>query len=61
MTPRVLVVLLPLACLGYAAASLTAYGSWVSAVAATLVAWLCAELGLDPGPEAGGTGARRPK
>ena len=40
MTPRVLVVLLPLACLGYAAASLGAYGSWGSAAAATLVAWL---------------------
>jgi hypothetical protein len=40
MTPRVVVVLLPLACLAYGAASLGAYGSWVALAAATLVAWL---------------------
>lgn len=40
MTPRTVVVLLPLACLAHAAASLGVYGSWVSAGAATLVAWM---------------------
>lgn len=39
MAPRVLVVLLPLVCLAYAALALRAQGAWVSAAAALLVAW----------------------
>jgi hypothetical protein len=39
MAPRVVVVVLPLACLAYAAIALGAHGAWISAAAATLVAW----------------------
>ncbi len=40
MAPRVVVALVPLACLAYAAITLGVHGSWVSAAAATLIAWL---------------------
>jgi hypothetical protein len=39
MIRRVVVTLLPLACLAYAAVTLGAHGPWLSAAAATLVAW----------------------
>jgi hypothetical protein len=39
MTPRAIAVLLTLACLAYAAVTLGAHGPWLSAAAATLVAW----------------------
>jgi hypothetical protein len=40
MTPRVVTVQLPLACLVHAAVTLGAQEPWVSTAAATLVAWL---------------------
>ena len=39
MASRLVVVLLPLACLMYGAAAIVTRGAWVSAVAATLIAW----------------------
>jgi hypothetical protein len=40
MVGRVVVLFAPLACLGYAAAGVSTRGAWLSAVAATLIAWL---------------------
>jgi hypothetical protein len=40
MASRLVVVLLPAACLAYAATALVTRRAWLSALAATLVAWL---------------------
>jgi hypothetical protein len=39
MGPRLVVALVPLACIAYGIAAVVTRGAWVSAVAATLVAW----------------------
>jgi hypothetical protein len=40
MASRLVVALLPLACLAYAAVAVGVRGAWLSAAAATLLAWL---------------------
>jgi hypothetical protein len=39
MGPRLVVALVPLACIAYGVAAVVTRGAWVSVVAATLVAW----------------------
>ena len=40
MGPRLVVVLLPLACIAYGVVAVVTRGAWISIVAATVVAWL---------------------